>query len=64
MIVGQTIMMNYDEIMMKIMMKYDENMMKIMIKFVDDLATTGISTALKRKQLLHRCWIVDQGKML
>ena len=57
-------MMNFDEIMMKITMKYNENMMKIMIKFVDDLATTGISTALKRKHLLHRSWIVDQGKML
>jgi len=41
------IMMNYDEITMKIMMKYDENMMRIAIKFVDDLATAGMSTALK-----------------
>ena len=47
MIVGQTIIMNYDEIMMKIMMSYGENLMKIMIKFVDDLVTTGMSTALK-----------------
>ena len=40
-------MMNYDEITMKIMMKYDENMMRIAIRFVDDLAATGMSTALK-----------------
>ena len=33
-------MMNYDEITMKIMMK-------IMIRFVDDIATTGMSTALE-----------------
>ena len=50
-------MMNYDEITMKIMMKYDENMMRIAIKFVDDLATAGMSTALKTvitQQLLSR----------